>query len=38
MLIDACRVTNPKTILIDDEIDGLACNKGRGMSYNVFVI
>ena len=32
------RVTNSKVVLIDNKADGLVCNRGKGVSYNIFVI
>jgi hypothetical protein len=35
---NTCGVTNSKAVLIDNKADGLVCNRGRGVSYNIFVI
>jgi hypothetical protein len=32
------KITNPKTILTDNKIDGPACNWGKDVPYNNFVI
>jgi hypothetical protein len=37
-MLNIRKTANPKLILIDNKVDGLAWNQGNGMPYNIFAI